>query len=151
MRDRSLAQTLAFVFGIAFLGAGILGFVPGITTNLGDIKFAGNDSPSELLGIFQVSILHNIVHLLFGIAGIAMSRTWESARTYLLGSGVIYIVLLVYGLLVDVKSDANFIPFNNADDLLHLVLAIGLLGGWFLSKTADEPTRDRPVATTPTA
>ena len=93
--QRSLAQNLALVFGVVFLAAGVLGFIPGITTNLGDIKFAGNDSPSELLGIFQVSILHNIVHLLFGIAGIALSRSWESARTYLLGSGVIYIVLFV--------------------------------------------------------
>ncbi len=149
MRDRSLAQTLALVFGLAFLGAGVLGFIPGITTNLGDIEFAGNDSPSELLGLFQVSILHNIVHLLFGIAGIALARTWESARTYLLGSGVIYIVLLVYGLLVDVNSDANFVPFNNADDLLHLGLAIGLLASWFVSKSADEPARERPMTTTP--
>jgi ABC-type transport system involved in multi-copper enzyme maturation permease subunit len=151
MRDRSLAQTLALVFGIAFLGAGILGFVPGITTNLGDIEFAGNDSPSELLGIFQVSILHNIVHLLFGIAGIALSRTWENARTYLLGAGVIYIVLFVYGLFVSESGDANFVPVNNPDDLLHLVLGIGLLAGWFVSKSADEPSRDRPMTTTPAA
>jgi ABC-type transport system involved in multi-copper enzyme maturation permease subunit len=151
MRDRSLAQTLALVFGIAFLGAGVLGFIPGITTNLGDIKFAGNDSPSELLGIFQVSILHNIVHLLFGIAGIALARTWDSARTYLLGSGVIYVVLFVYGLLVSSGSDANFVPANSADDFLHLALAIGLLGSWFVSKEADTATRgDRPATTTPT-
>ena len=151
MRDRSLAQTLALVFGIAFLGAGILGFIPGITTNLGDIKFAGNDSPSELLGIFQVSILHNIVHLLFGIAGIALSRTWENARTYLLGAGVIYIVLFVYGLIVSESSDANFVPINNADDVLHLALGIGLLASWFVSKSADEPARERPMTTTPGA
>jgi len=149
MRNRSLAQTLALVFGIAFLGVGVLGFIPGITTNLGDIKFAGNDSPSELLGILQVSILHNIVHLLFGIAGIALSRTWDSARTYLLGSGVIYLVLFVYGLIVSANSDANFVPINNADDLLHLVLGIGLLGSWFVSKNADEPVRDRPATSTP--
>jgi Domain of unknown function (DUF4383) len=150
MRDRSLAQTLALVFGIAFLGVGVLGFIPGITTNLGDIKFAGNDSPSELLGIFQVSILHNIVHLLFGIAGVAMARTWDSARTYLLGAGLIYVVLFVYGLIVKTDNDANFVPFNNADDLLHLGLAIGLLGSWFVSKNADSRrTRDdRPAATT---
>src|SRR5215210_1984408 len=125
MRDRSLAQTLAFVFGLAFLGAGILGFVPGITTNLGDIKFAGNDSPSELLGIFQVSILHNIVHLLFGIAGLALSRAPDTARTYLLGSGVIYLVLFAYGLFVSNGDDANFVLINTADDLLHLVLGVG--------------------------
>jgi ABC-type transport system involved in multi-copper enzyme maturation permease subunit len=145
--QRSLAQTLALLFGIAFLAAGILGFIPGITTNVGDMKFAGNDSPSELLGIFQVSILHNIVHLLFGIAGIALARTWESARTYLLGAGVIYIVLFVYGIIVSAGSDANFVPINNADDWLHLVLGIGLLGGWYASRTGDEIVTERPAAT----
>jgi hypothetical protein len=143
--QRSLAQTLALLFGIAFLGAGILGFIPGITTNVGDMKFAGNDSPSELLGIFQVSILHNIVHLLFGIAGIALSRTWESARTYLLGSGVIYLVLFVYGLLVGSGDDTNFVPINNADDWLHLGLGVALLGGWYVSRTEDEVRSTAPT------
>jgi hypothetical protein len=151
MRDRSLAQTLTLVFGLAFLGAGVLGFIPGITTNLSDIEFAGNDSPSELLGIFQVSILHNIVHLLFGIAGIALARTPDGARTYLLGSGVIYVVLFLYGLLVGSGSDANFVPINNAGDFLHLALAIGLLASWFV--TRGETATDRtatPTTTTPT-
>jgi Domain of unknown function (DUF4383) len=148
MRDRSLAQTLALVFGIAFLGTGVLGFIPGITTNLGDIEFAGNDSPSELLGVFQVSILHNIVHLLFGIAGIALARTLDGARTYLLGSGVIYVVLFLYGIFVSSGSDANFIPANTADDFLHLGLAIGLLASWFVSRA--ETATERPTTTTTT-
>lgn len=138
MRERSLAQTLALVFGIAFLGAGILGFIPGITTDLGDIKFAGNDSPAELLGLFQVSILHNIVHLLFGIAGIALARTVDGAQKYLLWGGVIYIVLFLYGLFVSEGSDANFVPVNNADDVLHLLLGLGLLAGWFVSRNEPE-------------
>ena len=142
---RTLAQTLALVFGLAFLGVGVLGFIPGITTNLGDIKFAGNDSPSELLGIFQVSILHNIVHLLFGIAGLAMARRWDSARTYLLGAGIIYAVLFVYGLFVGRDDDANFVPTNNADDILHLVLALALLGSYFA--TGRESARGGAVTT----
>jgi hypothetical protein len=150
MRDRSLAQTLALVFGLAFLGAGVLGFIPGITTNLGDIEFAGNDSPSELLGLFQVSILHNIVHLLFGIAGIALSRTLDGARTYLLGSGVIYVVLVLYGLFVGSGSDANFVPINNAGDLLHLALAIGLLASWFVTRGETATDRTTTTTTTPT-
>jgi hypothetical protein len=140
MKDRSLAQTLALVFGIAFLATGILGFIPGITTNYDDMTFAGKDSGAELLGIFQVSILHNIVHLLFGVAGLALARTWDGARTYLLGSGVIYLVLFVYGLFVGAGDDANFVPVNAADDWLHLLLGVGLLGSWFVSG------RERPAA-----
>jgi Domain of unknown function (DUF4383) len=150
MRDRSLAQTLALLFGIAFLGVGILGFIPGITTNIGDIKFAGNDSPAELLGIFQVSILHNIVHLLFGVAGVALSRTFSGSLSFMLWGGVIYLVLFLYGLFVDQDSDGNFVAINTADNWLHLVFGAGLLGGWFTSKGAGEGATDRR-ATTPTS
>ena len=139
--DRSLAQTLALVFGVAFLGIGILGFIPGITSNFDDISFAGKDSDAELLGLFQVSILHNIVHLLFGIAGLALARTWESARTYLLGAGVIYAILFIYGLFVGGDDDANFVPVNGWDDALHLVLAIGLLGSYLATGRERDTTR----------
>ena len=135
--DRTLAQTLALVFGLTFLLVGILGFIPGITTNYDEMGFAGSDSDAELLGIFQVSILHNIVHLAFGVAGLAMARTWESARTYLLASGVIYLILFLYGLFVGGDDDANFVPMNGADDVLHLVLGIALLGAWYLAGRED--------------
>ncbi len=125
---RDLLRTAAAVVGAVFLLVGILGFIPGITTNYGDMSFAGHHSEAMLLGIFQVSILHNIVHLLFGIAGLAMARSWSGARSYLIGGGVIYAVLFVYGLLVDHGSDANFVPLNTADNWLHLVLALTMLG-----------------------
>jgi hypothetical protein len=134
MGARTLAQTITLVFGIVFLAVGVLGFIPGITTDYGDMAFAGKDSEAELLGIFQVSVLHNIVHLLFGIAGIALARRWDTARTYLLGSGVIYAVLFIYGLFVSAGDDANFVPMNSADDWLHLILAIGLLAAYFVTR-----------------
>ena len=142
MTNRSLAQTLALIFGVAALGAGVLGFIPGITTNLGDIQFAGDDSPSELLGIFQVSILHNIVHLLFGIAGLWAARRWDTARAYLIGGGVIYLALAVYGFIVDKQSDANFVPLNRADDWLHVGLGLGMIALGLIAQ------RDRVPATT---
>ncbi len=125
---RTLAQKLAFLFGVVFLLVGILGFIPGITSNYDAMEFAGHESGAELLGIFQVSILHNIVHLLFGVAGLAMAGTVRSATTYLIGGGVIYLVLAVYGAVVGQHSGGNFVPVNSADDLLHLVLGLGMLG-----------------------
>jgi len=117
MRDRSTVQSAALLVGIVFLAVGILGFVPGITTHYGDLSFAGHDSGAKLLGIFQTSILQNIIHLLFGLAGIAMARSWEGARTYLIGGGVIYLVLFVYGLFAHGNTSANFVPVNSADNV----------------------------------
>ena len=123
MRERSPVQIAALLVGVAFLLVGILGFVPGITTNLySGLDFAGHMGDAKLLGLFQVSILHNVVHLLFGIAGIALAKTYFGARTYLIGGGIIYLVLWVYGLVVDMGSDANFVPVNSADNWLHFLL-----------------------------
>ncbi len=130
--DRTLAQTLALLFGVVFTLVGILGFIPGITSNYDELGFAGNDSDAELLGIFQTSVLHNVVHLLFGVAGLLLSRTWEGARNFLIGGGIIYLVLWIYGLLIDHDSDANFVPVNTADNWLHLVLAVAMIALGFL-------------------
>lgn len=116
MADRSPVQSITLLVGAVFLLVGILGFIPGITTNYGDMDFAGKDSGAELLGIFKVSVLHNLVHALFGIAGLALAGTWEGARTFLIGGGVIYLVLWIYGLLIDLDGDANFVPFNTPDN-----------------------------------
>lgn len=144
MRDRSAVQTYALVFGAVFLLIGILGFIPGITTDYDELGFSGPDSQAMLLGIFQVSILHNIVHGLFGVAGLVLARTWDGARTFLIGGGVIYLVLWIYGLLVDHDSSANFVPVNNADNWLHLVLAAAMIGGGVLLTRGDR-TRDTTV------
>jgi hypothetical protein len=125
---RTNVQKAAAIVGVVFLLVGVLGFIPGITTNFGDLSFAGHESDARLFGLFQVSILHNIVHLLFGIAGLALARTAAQARTYLVFGGVIYLVLFVYGLIVGQESAANFVPVNTADDILHLILGIGMLG-----------------------
>ena len=147
MRDQSPIQSVALVVGLVFLLVGILGFVPGITSNYNDLKFAGHDSSAQLLGIFDTSILHNIVHLLFGVAGIVLSRTWDGARTFLVGGGAIYVVLFVYGAVFHGEKGSNWIPVNWADNVLHLALGAGMVVlGLALGKQAVR--RDTPVAAT---
>lgn len=132
---RSPIQMAAAAVGAVFLLVGILGFIPGIVTNYDDLKFASHESEAKLLDLFQVSVLHNVVHLAFGVAGLAMARTPALARSFLIGGGVIYAVLWVYGLLVDHHSEANFVPVNDADNWLHLGLAVLMLAlGFLLSR-----------------
>lgn len=117
----------AMAIAVVFLLIGVLGFVPGVTTGLDRIAFAGPESGAHLLGVFHVSVLHNLVHLLFGVVGLAMARSASGARAYLLGGGLVYLVLWLYGLIVDQSSAANFVPVNDADDWLHLGLGLGMI------------------------
>ena len=126
-RQGSPVQAAAALVGAVFLLVGVLGFIPGITTDYDGLRAAGHESEAELLGVFQVSVLHNVVHLLFGAAGLALARTASGARAFLIGGGAIYLVLWLYGLVVDKTSEANFVPLNNADDWLHFVLGVAMV------------------------
>ena len=123
--QRTLVQSVARLVGIVFLLVGIAGFIPGLTTNLYEgLEFAGNDGSAELLGIFQMSVLHNIVHGLFGLAGLALAATPSGARTYLIGGGAIYLALFAIGII----GGGDWIPVNDADNWLHLLLGAGMIG-----------------------
>lgn len=85
------------------------------------------------------------MHLLFGVAGLVLARTASTSGPYLVGGGVIYLVLWFYGLVVDQMSSANFVPVNTADNWLHLGLGVAMIGlGIALGRT-------RPRATTRTS
>jgi hypothetical protein len=126
---RPLVCRATKLIGAVFLLIGILGFIPGVTTGYGYLRFAGHLSDAKLFGVFQVSVLHNIVHILFGIAGLALARTVAGAALFLVGGGAAYLVLWLYGLVAGHgPGAANVIPFNTADNWLHLALGIGMIG-----------------------
>jgi hypothetical protein len=138
-------QKAARAVAVVFVAVGVLGFIPGITTDYGTMNSAVHDSVAKLLGIFQLSMLHNIVGLLFGIVGLALARSFSGARAYLIGGGVVYAVLWVYGLVVADMSSANFVPMNTADDWLHLLLAVGMISlGVLLGREAVRSSTQRP-------
>lgn len=125
--QRPAIELAAFAVGATFLLVGILGFVPGVTQNFDSMKFAGHESGAELLGVFQVSILHNLVHVLFGVAGLVAARTISTSRSYLIGGGIVYGALALYGMVIDRLSDANFVPVNEADNWLHVGLSAAMI------------------------
>ncbi|MEV4826232.1 DUF4383 domain-containing protein [Micromonospora sp. NPDC049274] len=147
---RPRVQVVALVVAGVFLLIGILGYIPGITTDYGELTFAGHHSDAKLLGLFQVSILHNAVHLLFGLVGLVLARSVAGARLFLAGGGAIYLALWLYGLAieaVDEDGGANILPVNSADNWLHLALGFGMLAlGLLLSNQAGTGGRlDTPI------
>ena len=110
-RGRSINQTVALAFGAIYTLVGLAGFFVSDT-------FAGTED-NTLLG-FEVNNLHNIVHLLIGVALIAASRRHDSARGANLAIGVTYLALAVLGPFID-DTEANIVALNGADHVLHLL------------------------------
>lgn len=145
-RSATAVQAATRVLGIAFLLVGVLGFIPGVTTNYSDLTMAGQASNALLFGVFQVSVLHNVTHLAFGLTAVACARAEMAARGYLIVAAVLYYVLSVYGLLLDQHSTANFLPLNTADNWLHIVLTIYMLGaGILLARSRRQRTPEDPA------
>ncbi|RAS64753.1 uncharacterized protein DUF4383 [Lentzea atacamensis] len=128
MTARTAVQKAALAIAAVFALVGIAGFIPGLTIDYDAMEFAGHESQAMLLGVFMVSILHNIVHLAFGVVGFLMARTGNGAYWFLVGGSIVYLLLWLYGLLIDHESQANFVPLNNADNWLHLLLGLGMIG-----------------------
>ena len=127
-----MIQKLAWAFAATFVVVGILGFVPGVTSN------------GMLLGIFMVDGLHNIIHLLSGIlAGLAAMGSGSYARLYFKVFGVVYALVTILGFTMD-GSVLGLIMVNVADNVLHLVIAaVALWAGFGMKEGA--PMMNRPM------
>ena len=119
----------ALVFGIVFVLAGLSGF------------FAAPPPPDApplivehghglALGLLPVNTLHNVVHLLFGVLGIAASRgAIFSARGYFRLVALSYTLLVVLGLIPATQTTFGLIPIWGNDVWFHALLAVG--AGYF--------------------
>ena len=67
------ARNFAMFLGVIFVFVGIAGFIPGLNRDMHmhDPNLTVTDpGHGMLLGLFHVNVLHNIVHILFGVLGI---------------------------------------------------------------------------------
>ena len=118
-------QDVGAAIGLGIVLLGSLGFLPGLTT--GRLEVAGSGSEAMLFGIFQVSVLHNLLHIGIGAVGMLLSWFQRGAFWFLTVGGIGYVAVGVYGLLVPDGHAADFVPLNLADDFLHLGLGVLML------------------------
>ncbi len=113
-------QRLAQIFGIVFLLIGIIGFVTSGSSMEADPEMA-----EKILGLFPVNLVHNGVHLGFGIWGLLASRSFDGSRNYGIIGGVMYLVLAVLGYVA--PDGFGLVPLGSNDIWLHGLLGVGLL------------------------
>jgi hypothetical protein len=132
---RSPAQTYALVIGAALTLAGIVGFFY-------SDAFGKPGEVDDMLGVLSVNGWHNVVHLLTGLAGLALARSYNGARAYAIGLAAVYTLVAIWGFVIgDGESILGFLPINSEDNVLHLVIALaGLLAG------LGTPATPRPSA-----
>lgn len=127
-------QGAALLVAAGFTVIGVLGFIPGVTTG------------GKLFGVFAVSGLDNVLHLVSGFVGFALARTYAASRAYFLGGGLFYLVLWLQGLLVG----SRLLPVNGADNWLHCGLGFGMvLLGVTLAGQRDPTKRRRSPKSAP--
>jgi hypothetical protein len=128
-------RQFALVLGVVFLLVGVAGFIPGLNHNMTmhDPNLSV-DGPGEghLLGLFHVNVLHNVVHLLFGVLGIAAAYGgW--ARNYARFVAVAYGLLAILGLIPTANINHTFglIPIEGNDVWQHALIAlVAAIFGW---------------------
>lgn len=134
----------ALAYGVVFLLVGIAGFIPGLTVMpaMQDATTADAMTHDRLFGLFPVNALHNIVHIAFGIWGIAVYRSLSGARIYARSVAIVYAVLAIMGLIPTLNTLFGLVPLYGHDIWLHAVLAlVAAYFGW-----AHRTTEQRVVS-----
>jgi hypothetical protein len=121
-------QRVALVFGIGFLLAAVAGFVG---TGMSNMDPDPTTAP-KALGLFPVNVLHNFVHLAFGVWGLAAFRSISASRTFCQVAGVTYLLLVVLGFVA--PTGFGFVPLGGNDRWLHLVLGLPLAYFGFMAR-----------------
>ena len=126
-------QRIAQLFGVVLLLIGILGF---FTTGMS--MDANPESAPRLFGLFPVNVLHNIVHLAFGVWGLLASRSFDASKSYATISGAIYLVLTILA-FID-PTTFGLVPIGSHDVWLHALIAIVLLGAGLTARRTEPAT-----------
>lgn len=116
---RTTMQKLAMAFGVVLVLLGLIGFITpgGMYMQPSDPAMA-----AKALGIFPVNLLHNAVHVLLGVWGVAASRSWNGSKSFFVWVGVIFAILTVLAFVS--PNGYGLIPLAGPDIGLHCLLAI---------------------------
>lgn len=133
----------ALVYGLVFLVVGIAGFIPALVTppDPQQPQLAVSAGEGNLFGLFPVNALHNLVHVAFGVWGLAAYRTVGASVVYGQSVAVVYAVFVVMGLFPVLRTTFGLVPLYGHDIWLHVVLAvIAAYFGFFAQRGAETAT-----------
>jgi hypothetical protein len=140
----------ALAIGVIFLAIGIMGFVDGF------VQEPQADAPDltvdqgygDLMGLFPVNVLHNLVHLGSGLLGIAAYTRYDTSRLYARVLGVVYLLLTIMGLIPGLNTTFGLVPIFSHDIWLHGLIGLAALYFGFIAGREDMPIGPARTSTT---
>ena len=134
-------RLVAYVLGAVYLIVGVVGFA--VTSD-----FVNKNTDKKLLGLFEINGLHNVVHVLIGVALLAAARAgYRAARSMNITVGAVYLLVGIIGLFIaNDTSSANILSLNGGDNVLHIGSALVLLAVGLSEKDYVEVDRERDRA-----
>jgi len=95
----------------------------------------------DVFGVLDVNGWHNLVHLLTGLVGLAVWRSYSAARGYAIWFGALYAGVAIWGLVIgDGESILGIIPINTEDNILHLLIALAGVWAGLGTNAAPKPS-----------
>jgi hypothetical protein len=137
-------QTFALIAGLLFLLIGVAGFVPGLVTLHTSVEHEVTigQGAGDLFGLFAVNIVHNIVHIAFGVWGLLVSRSIDAAVVYARSVAIIYTLFVFMGLVPQLSTAFGVVPLHGNDVWLHALLAaVAAYFGFLRHTEADHAPR----------
>lgn len=136
----------ALIVGIIYVLIGVLGFIPAliVAPTAAAPDLAVESFYGYLMGLFPINVLHNIVHLLVGVLGIAAYRSFSNARLFSRGLAIFYGLLAIMGLFPVLNTTFGLIPIFSHDVWLHALTAVAAAYfGWAPDRSVQrsEPHR----------
>lgn len=119
-------KRFTFFAGVVFVLIGILGYIPGITTapHVSDPNLAVDASYGRLFGIFPVNMIHNLVHLAFGIWALVASKDFAQSRIFNRSTAIIYAILTIMGFIPGLSTLFGLAPLFSHDIWLHALITV---------------------------
>jgi ABC-type glycerol-3-phosphate transport system permease component len=111
-------RAVALILGIVFLVVGIAGFIPGFIQFPGDAPVTGvyvprlsfSDGYGHVFGLFPTNFLHNAIHIVVGVLGIAAATSFSGSLVYNRGFAVVYTLIVLMGLLPATNTTFGLMP-----------------------------------------
>jgi hypothetical protein len=130
-------QMFSRLLGIVFVIVGVAGFIPGLTPAHVHPDLRVQAASGMELGLFPVNVLHDIIHIAFGVWGIVAASSFDAARAYARVVAIAYALLTVLGLIPATNTTFGLVPIYGHDIWLHALLALAAAYFGFVQTNRD--------------